>query len=310
MGSLDKGSLDKAIQNLLIKQIELKNQSTGDNPVIYSNSPSKTVAFSNNIYAVNGAILAGDTIKFYNGLSKLGILKHNNSADRFYTFPDNDITIVGKEIDNQFSYKQTMPQLEIENQGDGDNPVLASNSSEKKLSVIGHLLIGEKIKCMFGTTNECVINAIPTTPRTYTFPDADITVVGKDEGKYYLIDSYPIPVKTSYSLTATSYTLMLDGVSSRPTHANYPSTDVRTEVVITYSCLGEAVGHYFRLDVGGSTRDEKHITNPSSTKNTARLAYDGMPADNSAIQLWGKLDTSGKEIEIYEVMVYIYTKLK
>jgi len=110
MASLDKGSLDKAIQELLVEQLTLKNKGSGSNPYLISNSTAQQLN-------VAGYFQSTNRLRFQDGTNYYAQLTSSLTANRTITLPDSNLTVAGKDINNNFSVAQNMIGLEIDNDG-------------------------------------------------------------------------------------------------------------------------------------------------------------------------------------------------
>jgi len=305
MGSLDKGSLDKAIQELKIKELEFINQGGGDNPLLLSSSTAKKLN-------IDGTIKIIDFIQFRDGTIYDASLRHNNIINRTYTFPDADITICGKEINNEFTSKQTMPQLDIINQGSGANPSLYSNSDNQQLGLAGELKVRDSIHLVNGSyTNKLISNTL-TNNRVATFPDADITIVGENYAKYYLCDSFPLYFSSPFSTNSTTY-VSIGKIKyfERPAHANVPYGDRITEMVILFRNVGtyDSAAN-FKLEVNGNPVIETNVNHGTvGYYYLERLSYDGYPANLDDLEVFMKVVNSNTTIEVYHLWFNMYVKL-
>lgn len=84
--SLNKGSLDKAIQLLKVKQLDIENQGLGDNPYIKASSSSRRFDLYDSLWVY-------DFIAFRDATDYEVSLRHAVTAPRTVTFPDKDFTV-------------------------------------------------------------------------------------------------------------------------------------------------------------------------------------------------------------------------
>ncbi|GAH51744.1 unnamed protein product, partial [marine sediment metagenome] len=84
--SLNKGSLNKAIRLLKVKQLEIENQGAGANPILSADA-------SANILKTSGHYLVYSDLSIQSATLYLAKLQHNMTADREITIPDKSFTL-------------------------------------------------------------------------------------------------------------------------------------------------------------------------------------------------------------------------
>jgi len=87
--SLNKGSLDKAIRELKVKQLTVENQGTGANPLINSNNALQMLSINGFAAITSDILLKSGTAFFYQGMGTPTSIRNVTFPDKSFTVADN-----------------------------------------------------------------------------------------------------------------------------------------------------------------------------------------------------------------------------